>query len=68
MRDNIHQVDVNMRRSTRNNDSFSTLYKSKGSVVAITKVLLYFKLCSLWLPQMLIDERQFSMSGIRHRG
>jgi hypothetical protein len=61
MRDNIHQVDANMRRSSRNNVLCSTLYKSKGSLVAITKVLLYFKLCSLWLPQMLT-------SGIRYSG
>lgn len=61
MHDNINQVDVNMRRSSRNNDLRSTLYKSKGSVLAITKVLLYFKLCSLWLLQML-------MSGIRYSG
>lgn len=68
MRDNIDQVDVNTRRSPRNNDLCSTLYKSKGSVVAITKVLLHFKLCSLWLPQMLIDARQFSLSGLRYIG
>jgi hypothetical protein len=57
----MHRVDANMRRSSRNNDLCSTLHQSKCSVVAITKVLLHFMLCSLWLSQML-------RSGIRSSG
>lgn len=47
---------------------YSTLFISKGSVVAITEVLVCFKFGSLWLPHMLTDARQCSFARVRYKG
>jgi hypothetical protein len=60
------RLRVNMRRSSHKYDLCSILYRCKESVADIIEVPVYFKLCSLWLPQMLRDARQFSLSRIRY--